>query len=550
MNNDKTVPARFIRNKSDEVAIEEGCYWDWREGLQVRYFFETYLKHTVGDLSGQPFKLLKWQLEDVVYPLFCWRKSNGFRRFNTVYIEIPRKNGKSTIAAGLALYMLCMSKEQHPEIITAAFTEEQAKIIFNQAKSYVTNSNKLKSILSVKINRILSSTNDGVLRSITSTPGGAHGLNPTAVFFDELHVQTKPDLYDALSSGQAARTEPLFFMITTAGTNKDTICYEMHKRAKKIINSEIINTSFYGCIYSCEEDEDWELESNWIKANPSIGAACKLDAIKAKYEFAKLSPVEENIFRSRYLNQWLDGANNWINSTLWAENNKVYDYDKLPKDLDWYGGIDMGNVDDLTSLVLVSKYEDNYILKPFFWMPEGSVELLTKRSGMQYKHFIEKGLIYTTRGNATDHDEIIKSILEIAKEHKIVGINMDPYLGVDILQKLNDNNVQTTKFIQSFNNYAMSTSKFYSFLLNKQVVHNDNPLLKWMAGNAIAERNAQDQVKLSKVKSNRNGKIDGIVATLMAVDKLIRYEETKNKQQGYWKKFAQQQIAMKNNQDI
>ena len=350
--------------------------------------FIEHLCHTKGKWAGKPFLLLPWQ-EQIVRDLFGIVKENGKRQFLTAYIEIPKKNGKSELAAAIALYLLYADNEPSAEVYGAACDRNQASIVFDVARQMVEMSPPLmrRSKIRSAGKRIINYHNAGFYQVLSAETGTKHGLNVSGLVFDEIHAQPNRKLYDVLTKGSGdAREQPLFFIITTAGNDKNSICYELHTKALDLMAGRKKDATFYPVVYGLEHEEDWTDEANWYKANPSLGHTIQIDRVREAYRNAVENPAEENVFKQLRLNIWTSASIRWI-------PEQVYDKGNLPIDRDFlrgrmcYGGLDLSSTSDITALVLAfppRSDDEKYILLPFFWLPEDTLELRCRRDHVLY----------------------------------------------------------------------------------------------------------------------------------------------------------------------
>ena len=296
-------------------------YFDEKSADRAVQFIEKYITHCKGELAGQPFILEDWQKEKIIEPLFGWKRKDGTRKFRTCYIEIPRKNGKSTLCAGLALYMLYADGELGAEVISAAADRQQAGIVFDIAKNQVLNNKELSKRGKVFRNSITLEKKNSYYKAISADANTKHGFNCSAIIFDELHAQQNRELFDVLTTSTGARKQPLTICITTAGYDKESICYEVHDYAKKVISGSIKDESFLGVIFSADKEDDWIKEATWIKANPAYGSIIKKDYFLQQFNKAKQIASYENTFKRLHLNIWTANESKWINQEVWDSCN-------------------------------------------------------------------------------------------------------------------------------------------------------------------------------------------------------------------------------------
>ncbi len=322
-----------------------------REKADHAVDFINCLKHTKGRWRGVPFELLPWQ-DRIIRDVFGTVKENGYRQYNTAYVEIPKKNGKSELAAGVALYMTCGDGEWGAEVYGCASDRQQASIVFDVAVDMVDQcpalKKRIKPVMSVK--RLVYKPTNSFYQVLSAEVYTKHGLNVHAVIFDELHAQPNWELFDVMTKGSGdARTQPLFFLITTAGTDKNSVCFEQHQKAEDIILGRKIDPTFYPVIYGASDDVDWSSEKVWYEANPSLGHTIDIEKVRNAYLSAKDNPAEENIFRQLRLNQWMKQSTRWMQMEKWdACGFPVDERELLGREC--YGGLDLSST--LTSQLL------------------------------------------------------------------------------------------------------------------------------------------------------------------------------------------------------
>ena len=324
------------------------------------------LKHTKGRWAGKRFWLLPWQ-EQIIRDVFGIVDVHGNRQFRTAYVEIPKKNGKSELAAAVALYLLYADNEPSAEVYGAAADRQQASIVFDVARQMVDMTPALvkRSKIMAAGKRIVNYSNAGYYQVLSAEVGTKHGLNVSGLVFDELHSQPNRQLYDVLTKGSGdAREQPLYFLITTAGTDRESICYEVHMKALDILQGKKIDPSFYPVVYGLPDDADWNDEANWYKANPSLGYTIKIDRVRDAYKDALENPAEENVFRQLRLDQWVGSSVAWIPEHVYDKGDIPIDIESL-KGRDCYAGLDLSSTSDITAFVMVFPPEaewENYIV--------------------------------------------------------------------------------------------------------------------------------------------------------------------------------------------
>ena len=486
--------------------------------------FINSLKHTKGVWYGKNFELLPWQ-DKIVRDIFGTLKPNGYRQYNTAYVEIPKKQGKSELAAAIALYLTCGDGEYGAEVYGCAADRQQASIVFDVAVEMINQCPALKKRCKILASqkRIVYLPLKSFYQVLSAESYTKHGLNVHGVIFDELHAQPNRALYDVMLTGSGdARKQPLYFLITTAGTDRNSICYEVHNKAKDIMKGKRHDPTFYPVIYGIEDEDDWTDEKNWYKANPSLDITVDIDKIRAAFNNAKENPAEENLFRQLRLNQWVKQSIRWMPMDKWSLCSYPVDKERL-KGRICYGGLDLSSTTDITAFVLVFPPEDEegkYEILPFFWLPEETLELRVRRDHVPYDTWKAKGLIMTTEGNVVHYGFIEKFIEELGTQYNIKEIAYDRWGAVQMVQNLEGMGFTIVPFGQGYKDMSPPTKELMKLVLEKRIAHGGNEVLEWMVDNIFIKTDPAGNIKPDKEKSTE--KIDGAIAMIMALDRAIR----------------------------
>lgn len=486
-------------------------------------FIES-LCHTKGTWAGKPFELIDWQ-EQIIRDLFGILKPNGYRQFNTAYIEIPKKNGKSELAAAVALLLTCGDGEERAEVYGCAADRQQAAIVFDVAADMVRMCpalNKRVKILTAT-KRIIYTPTNSFYQVLSAEAYSKHGFNIHGVVFDELHTQPNRKLFDVMTKGSGdARMQPLYFLITTAGTDTNSICYETHQKAKDILEGRKIDSTFYPVIYGADECEDWTSPKVWKKANPSLGETIGIDKVQAACDSARQNPGEENSFRQLRLNQWVKQAVRWMPMEKWDACAFPVNEDELEGRV-CYGGLDLSSTSDLTAFVLVfppKDEEDRFQILPYFWLPEETLALRVNRDHVPYDVWERQGFIQTTEGNVVHYGFIEKYIEHLGERFNIREIAFDRWGAVQMVQNLENMGFTVVPFGQGFKDMSPPTKELMKLTLEQRIAHGGNPVLRWNMDNIFIRTDPAGNIKADKEKSTE--KIDGAIATIMALDRAIR----------------------------
>ena len=363
---------------SDKQAIADGCYFDEKKAEHICQFFEKFLCVSTGRLAGQPLKLLGWQ-RDFLRCLNGWRRADGSRRFKKCFLAVAKKNSKSFLCSGLALYFGLADGEQQPEVVLAASARDQAEIVYREAKNMVLGSSAIKGMCRVVDSRkkIMLPSGSGYIRVVSSDAGRQEGINASLVVMDELHAHKSRDLYDCLVYSGIARKSPLVISITTAGHDKDSFCFEEWQYARKVLNGDVVDTHLLPIIYSAE-GMDYESPDAWRAANPSLGVIIDEEEFRSSFNEAKESPVRWSSFVRYRLNAWYDSDQSWLSSEKWALGDDAdFDISDLTG-ATCYGGLDLSAVSDLTSLSLY--FPDYEALLSWSWIPRDNAMKRTEKN--------------------------------------------------------------------------------------------------------------------------------------------------------------------------
>ena len=486
--------------------------------------FVESLKHTKGTWAGKAFELIDWQ-EQIIRDVFGTLKPNGYRQFNTAYVEIPKKMGKSELAAAVALLLTCGDGEERAEVYGCAADRNQASIVFNVAADMVRMCPALEKRCKIleSQKRLIYQPTGSIYQVLSADVANKHGFNTHGVVFDELHTQPNRKLFDVMTKGSGdARMQPLYFLITTAGDNQNSICWEVHQKALDIIDGRKHDPTFYPIIYGAAQEDDWTDPKVWKKANPSLGITVGIDKVKAACESAKQNPAEENSFRQLRLNQWVKQAVRWMPMDKWDKCAFAVDPAALEGRI-CYGGLDLSSSTDITAFVLVFPpldEDDKYSILPFFWIPEENIDLRVRRDHVQYDTWEKQGFLQTTEGNVVHYGFIEHFIEDLGTHYNIREIAFDRWGAVQMVQNLEGMGFTVVPFGQGFKDMSPPTKELMKLVLEQKIAHGGHPVLRWMMDNIFIRTDPAGNIKPDKEKSTE--KIDGAVATIMALDRAIR----------------------------
>jgi phage terminase large subunit-like protein len=484
--------------------------------------FINALTHTKGSFAGQTFHLRPWQLR-IIKQIFKKRR-DGLRQYRTCLLMLPRKNGKTELAAAIALYGLLADGETGAEVYSAAADRDQAGLVFGVASQMLRNDAALYAGCYVveSQKKIHHQASGSFYRAISAEAYSKHGFNASMVIYDELHAAPDRRLYDVLSTSMAARKQPLLLVISTAGYDRHSILWELYSHAKKVQEKPEIDPSFLPILYEAPEDADWTKKRVWQKANPALGDFRSLEEMQTMAARAKEIPAQENNFRRLYLNQWTEQASRWIQMATW-------DACLTPRaDLKGrrcYVGMDLSTTTDLTALVAVFPDETGFDVLAQFFVPAARISERSRRDHVPYDEWARQGVITATPGSVVDY-EAIRTVLQAwAAEFSLQQIGFDPWNATDLVTRLQQQDgLLCVSMRQGFASLSAPTKSLEQAILGHRLRHDGHPVLRWNVSNVAVEGDPAGNLKPSKTKSTE--RIDGVVALIMAVDLMNRQAKT------------------------
>lgn len=519
---------KWIRSEADELAVREGCWFDDRlyedggRAIHVVRFFEDNLRHSAGKWAGQPFIPIQWQRDDILMPLFGWVREDGTRRYRLGYIEVAKKNGKSTLGSGIVLYLLTWDGEKGAEVYGAASDRPQAGIVYHEAASMVAQSPALAShcqcIDSRK--RIVFPRTGSFYQALSADAFRAEGLKIHGLIFDELHAQPNRRLWDALKYGGAARSQPLLLSITTAGWDRESVCYEQHDYAEAVIDGPsgggIDDAAYFAYIRGADQADDWKDPAIWAKANPSLGETIAISDMAEACKRASRTAADIDSFKRYRLNIWTTSETHWIDLDRWDECKGAVDPAELMGRSCW-AGMDLASTTDMTALVLGFPMDDEeFAILPFFFLPAKPENSRDAANQERYRKWAAMGLLEETPGNVTDYRWIRSRLEELSKQYDIQEIGYDPYNANQFAIQLQDEDgMNMVEVRQGTITMNEPSKQFERLVLKRQLRHGGNPILRWMAGNVTVKPDPKDNIMPGKPRAA--AKIDGIIASIIAL---------------------------------
>ena len=563
------VQLAIDREKSDqETGHLRGLYFDEKAADKVVAFFRL-LKHVKGEKAGQPFHLEDYQEEHIIRPVFGWKKpkfeikpgedfdwkkhpydpSQWVRRYNTAYLEVPKKTGKTTLCAGVGGYLLMADGESSGEVYSAAVKRDQAKYVHDIAKAMIRRSPSLSKRLDIHNNCISHPISDSKWLPLARDPGGNDGINPNGAIIDELHEwpEVGEALFDIIEQSTVTRENPLIFVITTAGKSKYCLCYRKRTYGIKVLQQVYNDDSFFAYICSPSEreledykfkeeitNEDgkpqivereaWHNPALWQLVSPSIGVTMTSNAFKKFYTKAANDPHERTSFKRYRLNIWCaDDEEKMLSIDHW-QKPKISFVPELIKGMDCYIGVDLSNRIDLTAVLAIIPYEKGIITIPKFWVPRESILRRTQNDNVPYTHWAEQGLIDTCPGNAVDYTLVKNWIHELVDTYNVKRIAIDPWNSGKFGQELQDDHgYEVVQVRQGYASLNDACKYLQELTLNGAVIHNNHDVLTWCASNVVCRVDPNGNIAPDKSKSEE--KIDGISALVTGLTQLLKVKD-------------------------
>lgn len=533
--------------------LSSGKYWFDKAAADAAVgFFATYLSLTMdwwAGHAGQPFVLARWQRR-IVRKLFGWKRRDGTRRYRRLWLEVPRKNGKTEFAAGLALLLLIADGEFGAQLYSLASEEGQARIVFDRASRMVAMNDDLKREIETFKTSLYCSALTASFKPLTAAPISKHGFAPSGFVGDEVHGWESGELAEVVHEGEGSRAQPLDILITTAG-EKGTYAHEQHEYALSVQRGEIEDEEIFVAIFGAGDDEDWTDEKTWARANPSYGISVNPTFLAGECRKARQLPRLENRFRRYYLDQWVEQATRWIPMEYWdlcttapaGDAKKLFlsDTDRAPEllasalakgphDPDLWkhlpemlagricaGGLDLATTRDIAAFALWFPPKRDGGIETVIWrfyIPRETLKTLKETERRQYEAWAKAGALQLTPGNVTDYAFIKKDVLESTKLYRLTALGIDRWNATQLATDLlNTEGVPVELFGQGFASMSGPSKEFERLVMGLLIEHGNHPVARWMAKNVALDEDAHDNIKPTKERSS--GKIDGIVAAIM-----------------------------------
>ncbi len=507
-----------------ERGHERGLRFDDVLAARAIDFFPRFLRLSTG-AAVVPFWLEHWQAFQIG-SLFGWLREDGFRRFRTVYDEVARKNGKTPLLAGCAIYANFIEGELSAQGYAAATKRDQAALMFKEAVKMVELSPPLRRRLKIAKGSISDARTFSFLEPLPADAKTADGFNVHFGGVDEVHAHKNRLLIDLIRTATASRRQPIVMEITTAGFDRETICFEHHEYSMHVLDGRAQDDSWLAFIYTTDEGDDWRDEGVWPKANPNLGVSVQTQTLRDLCAEALLSPGLENSFRRLHLNQWTEQDERAIALHIWDEASAPFAEESMAG-RECFGGLDLSQTGDFTALGWT--FPPQVANAPWrsiwrFWIPEAKIVEAERKGELMLRNWARAGLITPVPGDVIDHGYIKAQVLKDCTKFKVREIAYDPWSALQISTELFQEGVPMVAFRQGMASMAAPTSEFLKMVARRQLHHGGNPVARWMAGNLALETDAAGNNKPAKNKSKK-GKIDGMVAIIMAIGRASQVQK-------------------------
>jgi phage terminase large subunit-like protein len=484
------------------------------------------LTHTKGPFAGQPFRLRKWQEHGIIRPLFAVNPATGYRKHRMCLLMLPRKNGKTEIAAALAIDGLLFDGEIGAEVYSAAADRDQAALVFNVAAQMIRNDPELYAACEIvdSQKRIVHRATGSFYRAISAEAYSKHGFNASRILYDELAMASSRELWDVLTTSTGARAQPLIIAISTAGYDRHSILWELYSHAKKVIEHPELDPAFLPIIYEAPPDADWTDEAVWKACNPALGDFRSLEEMRIACARAREIPAQENTFRRLYLNQWTEQASRWITMPAWDACAAPIDPASL-RGRRCFVGLDLSTTTDLTAAVAVFPSADGFDVLAHFFMPAERIPLRVTRDRVPYDLWAREGWLTAIPGPVIDYERVRAVLQGWDQDYDVKMIAYDPWNATDLISRLEkDDGFTCVKVRQGFASLTAPSKSFETAILSKRLHHNGDPVLRWNVGNVSAETDDVGNIRPSKKLSTE--RIDGVIALILAIDAMERNDHT------------------------
>ncbi len=478
------------------------------------------LPHVKGPLAGDPIHLEPWQVF-ILSTVFGWVKADGKRRYRRAYIEVPRGNAKSTLSSALALYMLAADGEGGAEVYSLATTRDQARIVFGDAQTMARQSAGFRTRFGVGVgaHNMHVMTSGSKFEALSAEGSTLDGLNIHFGCVDELHAHKTRTVYDVVETGTGKRDNSLLWVITTAGSNRSGICYEIRTFVTRLLDGVFEDDSQFGIVYGLDDGDDWTLESSLIKANPNWGISVRPEVLAPLQAKAMQMPSAVNNFKTKHLNEWVNADTAWMDMRSWDRcADPLLDIEAYAGQPCWVG-LDLASKTDIAALLLVfahSEIDGGFAVFGRYYLPEDTVHA---NGNSQYPGWMGSGRLTVTPGNVIDFSWIEADLIEFASRFSVQAVAFDPFQATQLSTRMMSEGLPMIEVRPTVLNFSEPMKTLEALVLQGKLIHDGCPVLGWMASNVVAHLDAKDNIYPRKERPEN--KIDGIVALIMGLSRAI-----------------------------
>ena len=478
------------------------------------------LPHVKGPLAGEPIRLEPWQVF-ILTTVFGWIKADGNRRFRRSYIEVPRGNAKSTLSSALALYMLAADGEGGAEVYSLATTRDQARIVFGDAQTMARQSAGFRARFGVGVgaHNMHVMASGSKFEALSAEGSTLDGLNIHFGCVDELHAHKTRTVYDVVETGTGKRDNSLLWVITTAGSNRSGICYEVRTFVTRLLDGVFEDDSQFGIIYGLDETDDWITEESLIKANPNWGVSVRPEVLLPLQAKAMQLPSAVNNFKTKHLNEWVNADTSWMDMRAWDRcANPSLTLAAYAGQPCWIG-LDLASKVDIAALVLVFAHleiDGAYAVFGRYYLPEDTVHA---NGNSQYQGWMNAGRLTVTPGNVIDFGWIETDLIDFVSRHSVQAVAFDPFQATQLSTRMMSEGMPMIEVRPTVLNFSEPMKTLEALVLQGKLIHDGDPVLGWMASNVVAHLDAKDNIYPRKERPEN--KIDGIVALIMGLSRAI-----------------------------
>ncbi|MDC9615349.1 terminase large subunit [Xenorhabdus khoisanae] len=474
--------------------------------------FSRLCPHVKGHLRGKPIMLEPWQ-QFAFANLFGFKvKATERRKYRSAYIQVPRKNAKSTVAAMLANWFLVMEQGQQ-DIYTAAVSRDQARIVFDDARQMCLLSKPLKKRVAIQQHKVTYAKSNSLLKPLAAKASTIEGTNPSLAIVDEYHLHPDNAVYSALELGMGARPEGILFAITTAGSSVISACKQHYDYCCQILVGEEQNESLFALIYELDDENEIDDETLWIKANPNLNVSVDSTALHDTIQKARGIPSQWTEMLTKRFNIWCQGETPWMGDGAWKACQTEYDENDL-KGLECYAGLDLSSTGDITSICYTFPVDNELLLLTRHYLPEAQLQNPANKNRAIYRQWAQMGWLRTTPGDCIDYDRIRDDILKDSQQFDIKLVGFDTWNATHLRTQLQGAGLDVEPFPQTYMRFSPVAKSAEVFVNRKVIRHNGDPVLAWAIANVVMETDANANIKPNKKKSAN--KIDPAIAFLMS----------------------------------